>query len=60
MMETVSENVMLGFLVMGGRTKLVKSFRDPAVPNDISVLLIIDWDWSISLLESTCFCRSRL
>ena len=59
MMETVSEKVMLGFLVMEGRIREFILLREAAAAKPLSVLSSMAVD-SGSLISVTLFCRSKL
>ena len=59
MIETVSEKVMLGFLVMQGRIREFILLRDVAVGKPLGELSSMAVD-SVSLLSVTLFCLSKL
>ena len=59
MIETVSEKVILGFLVMEGRIREFILLRDAAVGKPLSELSSMAVD-SVSLLSVSFFCRSKL
>ena len=59
MIETVSEKVILGFLVMEGRIREFILQRDAAVGKPLSECSSMAVD-SVSLLSVSFFCRSKL
>ena len=59
MIETVSEKVILGFLVMEGRIRELMLLRDVAVGKPLSELSSMAVD-SVSLLSISFFCGSKL
>ena len=59
MIETVSEKVILGFLVMEGRIREFILLRDAAVGKPLSECSSMAVD-SVSLLSVSFFCRSKL
>ena len=59
MIETVSEKVILGFLVMEGRIREFILFREAAAGKTFSEFSSIAVD-SVSLLSVSFFCRSKL